>query len=291
MIIKRSVSKAYTPAEEKGFLGPDHTARAVIQVPFRESDPFIMLMDDILDKKDEEPVGGPHPHAGFETVSLLLEGEIGDQRHQMKAGDLQLMTAGKGIVHTEVIEKKSKMRLLQLWLNLPKKDRWTAPRVQDLAYERVPLVAREGVKIRVYSGSLEGVSSPLNHHTPFILADVHLEAQTQTTLTLPASYSTFLYILEGKVEVGENRRMLEQHQVGWLDRLATEEPSELLLLTTEGSDTRFVLYAGQPQHNEIIQHGPFIADSKEDIQRLFREYRTGQLQHIAEIEKGSVFTY
>jgi redox-sensitive bicupin YhaK (pirin superfamily) len=74
-------------------------------------------MDDILDKQDGEPVGGPHPHAGFETVSLLLEGEVGDLAHKMKAGDLQMMAAGSGIIHTETIDTKTRMRLLQLWLN------------------------------------------------------------------------------------------------------------------------------------------------------------------------------
>lgn len=78
------------------------------------------------------------PHAGFETVSLLLEGEIGHEAHKMKAGDFQMMTAGGGIIHTETIEKKTRLRLLQLWLNLPKKNRWTIPRVQDMVLEHVP---------------------------------------------------------------------------------------------------------------------------------------------------------
>ena len=127
MLVKRKVIKSYTPSDERGFLGPDHTARAVIQVPFTVSDPFILLMDDMLDKKDNTPVGGEHPHAGFETVSLLLEGEMGDKRHKMKGGDLQIMTAGSGIVHTETMDKIASMRWLQLWLNLPKNDRWAAP--------------------------------------------------------------------------------------------------------------------------------------------------------------------
>src|SRR5687767_15881044 len=99
MSIKRKLVKIYTPKGEPGFLGRGHAARPVITGSFSESDPFIMLMDDILDKQDNEPVGGPHPHAGFETVSLLLEGEIGDDAHKMKGGDFQIMTAGSGIVH------------------------------------------------------------------------------------------------------------------------------------------------------------------------------------------------
>jgi redox-sensitive bicupin YhaK (pirin superfamily) len=138
MSIKRKLVKIHTPEGQPGFLGPGHIARPVISGSFSDSDPFIMLMDDMLDKKDNEPVCGPHPHAGFETVSLLLEGEMGDEAHKMKGGDFQLMTAGSGIVHTETIEKMAKMRLLQLWLNLPKKDRAAVPRLQELPSEHVP---------------------------------------------------------------------------------------------------------------------------------------------------------
>ena len=119
MAIKRKLVKVETPEDQRGFMGPDHTARPVIRGNFSDSDPFIILMDDFLDKKDNEPVGGAHPHAGFETVSLLLEGEMGDDAHKMKAGDFQIMTAGSDIVHTETIDKAAKMRLLQLWVNLP----------------------------------------------------------------------------------------------------------------------------------------------------------------------------
>ncbi len=138
MAIERKLIKINTPKATPGFLGKGHMARPVVMGNFSESDPFILLMDDVLDKQDEEPAGGPHPHAGFETVSLLLEGEIGDDAHKMKGGDFQIMTAGSGIIHTETIEKKAKMRLLQLWLNLPQKDRWATPRVQDLPLEHVP---------------------------------------------------------------------------------------------------------------------------------------------------------
>jgi quercetin 2,3-dioxygenase len=114
MTIERELVRTYTAHGEPGFLGAGHTARPVIVEGFTKTDPFIFMMDDWLDKKDNEPVGGPHPHAGFETVSLLLEGVIGDEEHKMKGGDFQIMTAGSGIIHTETIDKKSKLRLLQL---------------------------------------------------------------------------------------------------------------------------------------------------------------------------------
>src|SRR5688572_22621665 len=159
MSIKRKLVRINTPEGQPGFLGPGHTARPVISGSFSESDPFIMLMDDVLDKKDNTPVGGPHPHAGFETVSLLLEGEIGDNAHKMKSGDFQIMTAGSGIVHTETIDRAARMRLLQLWVNLPKENRWATPRVQDLPVEHVPVLDKNGVQIKVYSGTIAGLTS------------------------------------------------------------------------------------------------------------------------------------
>src|SRR5690606_32602267 len=109
--MKRKLEIVYTPTAHRGFLGPDHVARPVLRDNFSKTDPFILLMDDYLDKKNTDPVGGPHPHAGFETVTLVLEGEIGDENHTMKAGDFQMMTAGSGIVHTEAIDKETKMRI------------------------------------------------------------------------------------------------------------------------------------------------------------------------------------
>lgn len=285
MTLKRKLINTQTPPAQQGFLGPGHIARPVIQVDFSDSDPFVMLMDDQLDKKDDEPVGGPHPHAGFETVTLMLEGEMGEDGHAMKTGDLQMMTAGSGIVHTEVIDKKIKMRILQLWLSLPKKDRWTLPRVQDISSSHVPSVTNNGVTVKVYSGSLAGVTSPLRNYASVIIADIRLEPNSATTLELPASYSTFLYAVDGSIGVGEENKQLNTDQVGWLDRHAENAPSELKLTTGE-SGGRLILYSGQPTGDEIIVHGPFIGNTEDDIRRLYRDFRQGKMGHIMEVPEA-----
>lgn len=290
LAIKRKLVSVYTPPAQPGFLGPDHTARPVILNTFSQSDPFILLMDDFLDKKDDEPVGGPHPHAGFETVSLLLEGEIGDSDHMMKGGDFQMMTAGSGIVHTESIDRKTRMRLLQLWLNLPKKDRWATPRVQDITLESVPKVIQPGLEIRLYSGSFAGISSPIQNYVPVIIADIHLEAGVQTIQQLPASFNTFLYVIEGTLEIGDERNVLKQNQVGWLDRFSSENQSELKL-TAGASGTRVILYAGRPQNDPIISYGPFIGDTESDIKGLYQAFRQGKMGHVSELPEAQRLTY
>src|SRR6476646_182009 len=180
MSIRRKLVEINTPEGQPGFLGAGHTARAVVGGKFSESDPFIFLMDDWLDKRDHEYVGGLHLHAGFETVSLVLDGEFGDEAHRMKSGDFEIMTAGSGIVHTETIEKKTKLRMLQLWLALPKKDRRATPRVQDLPLEHVPTLNENGVVIKLYSGSLAGLTSPVQNHVPMIIADITIEPRVTT---------------------------------------------------------------------------------------------------------------
>jgi redox-sensitive bicupin YhaK (pirin superfamily) len=285
MSIIRKLVGINTPERHPGFLGAGHTARAVIGGRFSESDPFIFLMDDWLDKRDNEPVGGPHPHAGFETVSLVLDGEFGDETHRMKSGDFEIMTAGSGIVHTETIEKKTKLRMLQLWLALPKKDRWATPRVQDLPMEHVPTLNENGVAIKLYSGSLAGLTSPIQNYSPMIVADISIEASVSTVQQIPANYNTFLYVIKGAVLVGESDKLLNHDQVGWLDLPGDTAQSDLKLTAGENG-VRFVLYAGKPTGDNIVSHGPFIADNLEDIQRLYQEYRRGKMKHISTVPQN-----
>lgn len=288
--IERKLTTVYTPHAQQGFLGKGHTARPVIAVDFLQSDPFIMLMDDRLDKTDNVPVGGPHPHAGFETVTLVLKGEMGEGPHAMKQGDFEIMTAGSGVVHTETIAEPTRMHLLQLWLNLPKEDRKALPRVQRLGAEHVPGASKDGVTIKVYSGAFAGISSPIRNHTPLIIAEIKMEPRTFTTGVLPADFSAFLYAIDGSVQVEANNEVLSVDQVGWLDRYDSAGDSQVRL--TAGNDgAHFVLYAAQPQHHEIVSHGPFIADSMEDIRQLYADYRAGKMEHINEVAPEQQLVY
>lgn len=286
----RRLTTVYAPASHPGFLGKGHIARPVVAIEFLQSDPFIMLMDDMLEKTDNIPVGGPHPHAGFETVSLVLQGELGEGSHALHAGDFEIMTAGKGIVHTETIAQPTKMRLLQLWLNLPKKDRHALPRIQRLEADHVPRVSEDGVSIRVYSGTFGGVSSPIKNHTPLIIAEITMEPHASITGILPANFSSFLYVISGSVNVGPDGQELVVDKVGWLDR--SEVPGDSQLQINAGNNgARFVLYAAEPQRHEIVSHGPFIADTMEDIKQLYSDYRAGKMEHITEVSSEQQLSY
>ncbi|HYF02162.1 MAG TPA: pirin-like C-terminal cupin domain-containing protein [Patescibacteria group bacterium] len=288
--MKRKIVKIDTPPPHEGFLGSEHTARAVIETPYSYSDPFILLMDDELDKTTDEPVGGPHPHAGFETVTLVLDGKMGDASHVFKKGDFQMMTAGSGVIHTETLEGKAKVRILQLWLALPKEQRWATPRVQNMTGVSVPTVSQDGVEIRVYSGSLAGVTSPVQNHTPVIIADFQLQPGATTVQYIPASYNAFLYVTNGSVEIGDEQQVLNNGQVGWLDKTSGDIQSELVLKAGE-TGARITLYAGEPHGDEIVSYGPFIGDTKDDIARLYNDYRQGKIKHISTLPDSQVMNY
>jgi redox-sensitive bicupin YhaK (pirin superfamily) len=204
---------------------------------------------------------------------------------EMKAGDFQMMTAGSGIIHTETIDKPTKMHLLQLWLNLPKKDRWATPRLQDIPLEHVPQLSENGVHIKLYSGELAGLQSPVQNHVPVIIADIKIEAGVTSIQQIPASFNAFLYVLEGGLKAGEDEQGVRRDQVGWLNLFQEDVPSELRL-TAGGEGVRFVLYAGRPTGEKIVSHGPFIADSTEDIMRLYSEYRQGKMKHISTVNES-----
>jgi hypothetical protein len=201
----------------------------------------------------------------------------------MKQGDFQLMTAGSGIVHTETIDKPTRLRVLQLWLNLPKENRWVRPRLQDISLKHVPSLSEKGVQIRLYSGRLAELASPVQNYVPLIVADVSIDPGVSTVQQIPADFNGFIYVLSGKVKVDE--RVLEKDQVGWLD-LSREDALSELELTAMQEGVRLVLYAGRPTGDRIVSHGPFIAGSSEEIARLYSEYRQGKMKPIKSVEES-----
>lgn len=276
---QRKIDRIVANEPHPGFLGTGHIATAVIDGnDFQRTDPFILLMDDKLNLPGGPPVGGAHPHAGFETVTFILKGND----KEWKTGTLELMTAGKGIVHTEEITTKTDVRILQMWLALSPSERSAEPFFQQLLIDDVPTVNSNGSIIRVYSGSSNGLTSPLRNLTPFTLVDFTLEENSEATQQLPASYNGFIYVVEGSVWVSGKK--VSKDQAGWLD-ITNEDGESNLVFHTEDQPARFIFYAAQPHHAPIVSHGPFIADTEDDIRRLYREYRQGLMPHVNDLPK------
>ncbi|MEP7001097.1 MAG: pirin-like C-terminal cupin domain-containing protein, partial [bacterium] len=225
--------------------------------------------------------GGEHPHAGFETVTFVLEGELQDHvEGSLSAGDVQWMTAGSGVIHNEDVVPQGKTRILQLWLSLPHADRWSAPRFETVSHDNAPVRREPGVEVRVYSGNSGDAHATTKNYVPVTLADVSLQAGASVDQDLPASYNGFVYVLEGSVRVGENVAPLTRGQVGWLDR-TTGDSSTTLRLTAEGSGARVMLYAGEPTNIPIVMHGPFVGESRTDLMRVSSDYMTGRFPRMS----------
>jgi redox-sensitive bicupin YhaK (pirin superfamily) len=282
---ERGISRIVNvPPAAPGFVGPGHLAAPVVSPEnFEMTDPFILLMDDHLDIGNR-PVGGPHPHAGFETVTLILDGAIFDRDEggTLNAGEVQWMTAGSGIIHSEDVRTRGKVRLLQLWLTLPKNKRWIAPDFQTINVNEVPVRRENGAEIRVYSGSSVGLQSGTRNHVSVTLVEINLEPNAKAELDVPASYNGFAFVIDGSVRIGDTE--LNTGQVGWLDR-PTDSGMSVLRVVAGKSGARLVLYAGQPQGDPIVSYGPFIGDSKQDIARLFAEYQSGRFPRLSDLKK------
>jgi redox-sensitive bicupin YhaK (pirin superfamily) len=285
--MESKLESIHTPEPHQGFLGPGHIARAVVGGDFSKSDPFIALMDDRIVVPEGKSVGGPHPHAGFETVTMVLEGDLGNEQHGYHAGDFEMMTAGKGIIHTESIEPGTTVKILQLWLTLPRDERWAPPRIQRLRSDAVPQVRKDGATVRVYSGSFAGLTSPVRNYVPVTIAHLKLEKGASTEGTLPAAFNGFVYVIDGEVSVGAD--IVGQDQVAWFARVTSDADRALKFSSKDGAT--LVLYAGLPQGDKIVSYGPFIGDTQRDIVRLYEEYHQGSMKHVSTLPQEQVLSY
>lgn len=239
-----------------------------------EQDPFILLMDDRVNGLLR---AGPHPHAGFETVTFPVDGGMESEggAGRLRPGDVEWTTAGSGIVHGPERPISGRFRILQLWLTLPAAERWTEPDNQVIPWDTAPVRREPGVEVRLYSGSSGDLSSPTRNRVPVTLVDVRLAPGASVEQSLPNDYNGFLYVLEGDVRVGPERTPLGLSQVGWLDRPAPEGAGTLTLMNDGQAPLRVLLYAGQRQNVPIVSYGPFIGGTKEDIVRSIERYQTG----------------
>jgi redox-sensitive bicupin YhaK (pirin superfamily) len=267
-------------------MGDGHTAVTVVATnEFERNDPFIALMDDRIDLEPGREAGGAHPHGGFETVTFVVEGRLRDRDEGMlETGDVLWMTAGSGVIHNENVVPLGKSRILQLWLTLPQSARWTSPRFEHIARDTAPVRREPGVEARVYSGNSGSVRATTHNYVPVMLIDLRLHPHARFEQQLPDSYNGFIYVLGGDVFVGRSGTHLTAGQVGWL---AEPEPSIANVapvhITAGPEGARVVLYAGERQGIPIVQHGPFVGESRADIVRLSRLYTQGKLPRISQL--------
>jgi redox-sensitive bicupin YhaK (pirin superfamily) len=201
-----------------------------------------------------------------------------------ETGDVLWMTAGSGVIHNENVVPLGKSRILQLWLTLPQSARWTAPRFEHIARDAAPVRREPGVEALIYSGSSGSVRAMAHNYVPVTLIDLRLHPHARFEQQLPDSYNGFIYVLGGDVFVGRSGTRLNAGQVGWL---AEPEPSvsnaASVHITAGREGARIVLYAGERQGVPIVQHGPFVGESRADIVRLSTLYTDGKMPRISQL--------
>jgi redox-sensitive bicupin YhaK (pirin superfamily) len=265
--------------EDKKRLGPDAQVddKAIIIMPSdpRRTDPFLALAEDWF----SEPGFEWHPHRGIETVTTVLDGvlEHGDNLGNagaLQPGDVQWMTAGRGIVHRELAFKNEFAHTLQLWVNLPARKKMVDTAYQDLRAADRPTVLTPGVRIDVISGSVGGVvGSAVNQH-PIHGALVTLDPGSDVDLDVPASHRAFVYALAGASNVGG--KPLREGQIAWSD--PARDGASTLRVAAVGKDepSRLMVYSGTPLREPVVLGGPFVMNSRGEIEQAYRDFHAGR---------------
>lgn len=249
-------------------------------------DPFLMLDEFSSNHADDYIAGFPsHPHRGFETVTYMLDGHMLHEDHLGNRGDLQAggaqwMTAGHGIIHSEMPQQQSgRMRGFQLWINLPAKEKMKPAGYRDIRPEEIPLVRLpDGGEIKVIAGGViiddNYVGGPIQGiSTEPLFLDVRLPAGGQFKQAIATQHNAFVYPYEEHVEIGaENqRRSLQPHAAGVLSS------GETIEIRTPDRPTAFLLLAGRPLREPVAQYGPFVMNTREEVEQAMSDYRNGQL--------------
>jgi redox-sensitive bicupin YhaK (pirin superfamily) len=260
--------------------------RVIGQPQLPDLDPFLMLDEFGTDKPEDYIAGFPdHPHRGFETVTYMLDGRM---RHRdnhgnegvLVPGSVQWMTAGRGLVHSEMPEQQEgRMRGFQLWLNLPARDKLAAPRYQEFGPERIPVVEpAPGVRVKVIAGRVQDTQGPIvQPATDPTYLDIEIAPDATLVLPLAAHHAAFLYVYEGALRVGDTaaQRGIEAHQLAVLSegselRLQGEVAGERL------SGARAILVAGQPLREPVARYGPFVMNTREELMQAFQDFQSGR---------------
>ena len=244
-------------------------------------DPFLLLDEFKNDDPNDYAAGFPdHPHRGFETVTYMMAGAFthrdskGHEGH-LTAGSIQWMTAGKGLIHSEMPEQTEGLAWgYQLWLNLPGKFKMTEPKYQDIPSEKLPIVEKDGVQVKVLAGEYGGQKSPGRSFIPFNYLDVRLEPGTTFSQPVPRDQNGFLYVIEGKAKVGDATEP-SYVKAGYLGVLGEDDSIEVR--NNEKGPLHFLFAAAQKLNEPVARGGPFVMNTVGELKQAFYDYQTGNL--------------
>jgi redox-sensitive bicupin YhaK (pirin superfamily) len=252
-------------------------------------DPFLLL--DEMGPRDLGPgeaKGAPdHPHRGFETVTYLLEGafehrDSAGNAGRLGPGDVQWMTAGAGVVHSEMpaaeLRKRGgRLHGFQLWVNLPAADKMKPPHYQEIPAADIPVVQRDGVTARVIAGEALGTKGAVDTHSPITYVHATLEPGATLTVPAPREQHAFVRVVSGHGRVGGNAKPVTHGQLA----LLTADGDEVTVAADNDSPLDVLVLAGEPLHEPVARYGPFVMNTRDEIVQAVRDYQEGRLGEIS----------
>jgi len=264
--------------------------RSIGSAPGLRLDPFLML-DEFGTENPDDYIAGfpPHPHRGFETVTYMLDGHMRHEDHlgnvgELTSGGVQWMTAGRGVIHSEMpMQDRGRMRGFQLWINLPAAEKMKPAAYRDIAPAQIPVTRlAAGGECRVIAGraKLDGrtIAGPINSGsgdmaTDPLYLDIRLGVGEAFAHPIPSGYAAFAYVYEGELSIGaaDDARTLPQHAAGTLS------DGEHFEAQAGAAGARFLLLAARPLREPVVQYGPFVMNTREEIEQALTDYRDGKL--------------
>jgi redox-sensitive bicupin YhaK (pirin superfamily) len=239
---------------------------------YQRTSPFLRLSEDWF-----RAPGGfeEHPHRGMQTVTVVLDGALEHRDHTgahgvLRAGDVQWMTAGRGVLHSEMPFGRETVHTLQLWLNLPRALKMCPARYRDQRLADVPVSRRDGVEVRVYAGRSGEVSHPHGSDYPMGLLDIRLSVGARHVQQIASRDRGFLYVIDGRGGVGSGA--VQAGDVAWFEPGAGDE-----IALTASSAFRALLFSGEPIDEPMVGYGPFVMNSWQEIEQAVRDYQAGRL--------------
>ena len=270
----RSIQKVIQGVQTTDGAGVNLT-RIIGSMELNMLDPFLLL-DEFGSDNPKDYIAGfpPHPHRGFETITYMLNGKF---RHKDSAGNegyltdgsVQWMTAGRGVIHSEMPEQtEGLVRGFQLWLNLPKEKKMIDPAYNDIPAKKIPIVDFEGGSARIISGKFLGITGPGEPHTGVLYYDIDLDLSAHFIMPIDNGWNAFIYIYEGSVRLD---REINQ------DHLIVFNQEGKLDLTAGKEGAKFIVVAGEPLNEPVARGGPFVMNSKGEVLKAFEDYQNGIL--------------
>jgi quercetin 2,3-dioxygenase len=284
MIISKKKIKSIITSQKEEIMPGKH-----INVPFpshelRHVSPYVLLhhFGPFEVNRDSSFSFDPHPHRGFEAVTILFEGEFEHRDStggygKLSGGDVQWMTAGSGVIHVEkqpdeFIEKGGIVHGIQLWVNLPAENKMTEPHYKDIRKDTIPEISENGNKLRIIAGKYKNVTGPASTYTPMLVIHGLASGGSEINLEVPEKYNSLIYVTKGSISI--NDEILSKAQMALMET----EGNNIKIKVDVNSE--FMLLAGETIDEPVVQYGPFVMNSMTEIKQAFSDYQQGKFGNI-----------